>query len=206
MRDNNKVEDIAFNFQECIGVVSGGSQGIGKAIINELINSGAKVYSIDPKFKKNDTITESSKMIAYEGCTDNEDHVREFKEIISRQEGKIDFLVNNAGIYFYRKIEESTTSDFNRIVDVNLRGTFNMVKYLLPLLRKSSRAAIVNVASVSGQRTEKGHSLYSMTKGGILALTKGLAADFGEFGIRVNSVSPGNIKTRNKIITTKPPR
>ena len=189
---NNKLNNILFNFKDCVAVVSGGYQGIGKSTVDMLAYSGAKVYTIDPKFSNT---SGEDNIIQYKGFTDKQRDIKQFIDLIASREEHIDFLVNNAGIYFYKQIEHCTEDDFKIIVDANLKGLFNLTRHALPLIRMSKGGAIVNVASVSGKRTEAGHPLYSMTKGGILALTKALAADFGVYGIRVNSVSPGNIIT-----------
>ena len=185
---------VSFNFKNKVAAVSGGYQGIGKATVDLLVKSGAKVYTIDPKFDEECTKKDCNP-IKVKGFTNNEKDVEKLAQLISDSEGRLDYLVNNAGIYFYKPLEYSTLEDYYKITDVNLKGTFLFTIKLLPLLKKSPNAAIVNVASVSGQRPEMGHPLYSLTKGGILALTQAMAADLGIYKIRVNSVSPGNIKT-----------
>ncbi len=189
---NDKIDNILFNFKNRVAIVSGGYQGIGKSTVDMLASAGAKVYTIDPKFSG---ISKVNNITQFEGYTNIESDVKRFITSIASKEQHIDFMVNNAGIYFYKKIEDCKEDDFNKIVDANLKGLFNLTKFALPLIKISKCGAIVNVASVSGQRTEAGHPLYSMTKGGILALTKSLAADLGIYGVRVNSVSPGNIMT-----------
>lgn len=189
---NNKLGNISFNFKDCAAIVSGGYRGIGKCTVDMLVASGARVYTIDPKFPS--TLFEKN-ILKFKGYTNIENDLNEFMDRIISNENHVNFLVNNAGIYFYKYIDDCTVDDFNRIVNANMNGMFNMTKKFLPMLKNSKDAAIVNVASVSGQRPEMGHPLYSMTKGAILALTKALAADLGKYSIRVNSVSPGNIST-----------
>lgn len=188
--------DFNFKFNDSIAVVSGGFQGIGEAIVIQLIRAGCKVYTIDPKFPHTpDKFTFNKNVTRYSGYTSNSDDMENFFQYIYSKESHIDFLVNNAGIYFYKNIENSSLEDFNNIIAANILGEFNMTKYCTKLLKNSTHPSIVNIASVSGQRTEEGHTLYSTTKGATLAFTKALAADFGKYKIRVNSVSPGNIKT-----------
>ena len=188
-------EDLKFNFENSVAIVSGGFQGIGKAITRELIESGCRVYSIDPRFPANNANDISDDVITYTGYTSKRVDVKGFLRLIMNKEDHVDFLVNNAGIYLYRSVEDSSESDFDKIIGTNLFGTFILTKYFVKLLRKSTHPSVVNIASVSGQRTEEGHPLYSMTKGGIIGFTKALAADLGKYNIRVNSVSPGNIIT-----------
>lgn len=185
--------ELKFSFNGKIGVVSGAHQGIGNEIAKLLTNAGAYVFGIDTKFSNK--IEKEANYTKFRGRTDSIDDVLNFRDLITKEHSNVDFLVNNAGIYFYKDLEESLDKDFEKITDVNLKGYFYMTREFIPLLSKSDYPSIVNIASVSGQRPEAGHPLYSMTKGGILALTKALAADLGSKGIRVNSVSPGNIRT-----------
>ncbi len=186
--------NVTFDFKNKIVALSGGYQGLGKATVDLLVKSGAKVYTIDPKFDSD--CIENCNPVKVKGIINDQKYVDKFAGLINKAEKRLDFLVNNAGIYFYKPFEISTVDDYYNITDTNLKGTILLTERLLPLLKNSERPSIVNMASVSGQRPEVGHPFYSMTKGGILALTKALAADLGVYGIRVNSVSPGNIKTQ----------
>lgn len=189
----NTDTDYRFDFTGRIAVVSGAYQGIGRGIVTSLLAAGARVFGIDPKFQ--DEIEIEGNFVKFKGSTTSIENIRKFYFLINKQYGYIDFLVNNAGTYLYRIIEDTSSDDFKKMVNVNLMGYFNMVREFLPLLKKSYYPSIVNIASVSGQRPEAGHPLYSMTKGGIIALTKALSSDLGPKGVRVNSVSPGNIRT-----------
>ncbi|KAA8922005.1 SDR family NAD(P)-dependent oxidoreductase [Thermoplasma sp.] len=193
MIDGKLPVDYSFDFRGKIGVVSGAFQGIGRSISDALVRYGAEVFGIDTRFEEKEET--EARFHQIRGSTSSSEDVKRLWNRVVERSDHVDFLINNAGIYFYRGIEESTESDFDRITDVNLRGYFLMTKQFVPLLKRSEFPSIVNIASVSGQRPEAGHPLYSMTKGGILALTKALSADLGRFGIRVNSVSPGNIRT-----------
>ncbi|WP_297217762.1 SDR family NAD(P)-dependent oxidoreductase [Thermoplasma sp.] len=193
MSVNASRRDFSFDFTGRIAVVSGAFQGIGRSVADALVRSGAEVFGIDPKFSEATEVVK--KFHGIRGSVESAEDVEHLKDYIMDRCDHVDFLINNAGIYFYKRIEDSTDSDFERIISINLRGYFFMIKSILPLLKRSDFPSIVNMASVSGQRPEAGHPLYSMTKGGILALTRALSADLGRLGIRVNSVSPGNIKT-----------
>jgi len=182
-----------FDFSGSAAVVTGAFQGIGKAIADALLDAGAEVYGIDKGFPGRGV--DEGRFHGMHGSVDSLDDIASLRDRVAETSGRLDFLVNNAGIYFYKKIEDSTEDDYERITRVNLKGYFLMTREFVQLLRKSDYPSILNIASVSGQRPEAGHPLYSMTKGGILALTRALSADLGILGIRVNSVSPGNIKT-----------
>jgi NAD(P)-dependent dehydrogenase (short-subunit alcohol dehydrogenase family) len=104
--------------------------------------------------------------------------------------GKVDVLVNNAGIERYARADEYSIGDFDAIVDTNLRGMFLCAKYAFPYLRKNV-GCIVNISSVQGVANEPNISVYAAAKAGILGLTRGLSIDFAPAGVRVNSVLPG---------------
>jgi 3-oxoacyl-[acyl-carrier protein] reductase len=109
--------------------------------------------------------------------------------------GGLDFLVNNAGIWTAGAIDTMTDADWARMIGVNLTGIFNTCRVAVPAMKQRGGGSIVNIASTSGQRGEAGYSHYSASKGGMIAMTKSLALELAPFGIRVNAVSPGWIRT-----------
>ncbi len=112
-----------------------------------------------------------------------------------RELGGIDILVNNAGIWTDGSIESMTDADWARMIGVNLTGAFHLCRAVVPHLKKRGGGSIVNIASSAGQRGEANHSHYAASKGGILALTKSLAVELAPYGIRVNTIAPGWIRT-----------
>ena len=120
------------------------------------------------------------------------------EEVISgawRSHGRIDALVNIAGVVLVKPLAETSWTDFRRIVDVNLGGTFLLTKYVVPLMQRQRRGTIVNLGSVSGHVGQIDHALYGATKAAVIALCRGLSWELAPFGIRVNSVSPGSVDT-----------
>jgi NAD(P)-dependent dehydrogenase (short-subunit alcohol dehydrogenase family) len=109
--------------------------------------------------------------------------------------GRIDSLVNVAGIVLVKPLADTGWDEFRRLVDVNLGGTFLMLKHVLPVMQAQRRGAIVNLGSVSGHVGQVDHGLYGATKAAVIALCRGLAWELAPFGIRINSISPGSVDT-----------
>jgi len=114
---------------------------------------------------------------------------------VGSQFGRLDILVNAAGIEMEKTIEHTSLADWNRIFAVNVTGMFLTSKYALPLLRKSSSASIINFGSYDGFIADPGLAAYCATKGAVHALTRAMACDHGPEGIRVNAICPGYIDT-----------
>lgn len=109
--------------------------------------------------------------------------------------GTLDVLVNNAGIYRPGTAETTTLEDWRLTIDIDLNGTFYGMRAALPELKKNETSSIINISSIAGLTGFKGRAAYSAAKWGVQGLTKTSALDFGEFGVRVNSVHPGSVNT-----------
>ncbi|MBI3005398.1 MAG: SDR family oxidoreductase, partial [Ignavibacteriales bacterium] len=109
--------------------------------------------------------------------------------------GKIDIVVNNAGIWTYGEIGNMDDNLWNQTMDVNLKGIFNVCNAVVPHMKRNNGGRIINIASTAGQRGEANHSHYAASKGGILAFTKSIAAELAPFGILANAVAPGWVDT-----------
>lgn len=110
--------------------------------------------------------------------------------------GGIDVLVNNAGIYFIRSLADTTTEAFNRLMAINVTGTWLGAKHVAPELRRRGGGSIINLSSIAGLRGSPNHSAYGSSKGAVRIMTKDLAAELGPDNIRVNSVHPTYVKTQ----------
>lgn len=183
-----------------VALVTGGSRGIGAAITKRLALEGADVAFTYP----NSTDTGAATLKAIEEVgrqgwaieADNADApaVETAVDRVARLAGKLNILVNNAGIIIVKGISECTLSDFDRIVSINVRGAFVASQAAARHMTKGDR--IINIGSCNADRMPfEGGSLYSCTKAAIAGLTRGLARDLGPFGITVNNIQPGPTNT-----------
>lgn len=166
-----------------IAVITGGSSGIGKAISLRYIKEGATVIVFDIKEPDYDVTFYKVNI-----CNENE-IIDAIKNI-----NKVDILVNAAGVYFHSSIEETTNEDLNKIVDINLKGTYLVCKHLLPFIKKT-KGNIINISSSLGVVPESESPAYCATKAAIIMLTKCLSQEYGKIGIRSNTILPGPIDT-----------
>lgn len=184
-----------------VAIVSGAAQGIGKAIAKKLAEEGAKVYILDYNIEQ---AQKTAKEFADEGlkCTAKFCDIADVKttqtlvrEIIACEE-KIDILVNNAGITQKLGILEITEEDWDKVLNINLRGAFFLTQVVFENMMKHRSGSIVSIASVSAERGAKFAGInYACSKGGIVVMTKCLALNGGEYGIRANAIAPGLIRT-----------
>jgi len=187
-------------FKGKVAVVSGGSRGIGKAVVKLLAERGCKVHFISRDAQEGLRLTKGLvgkgfTVRYFRGDVGRPKDVADFVSSILKGEKRIDYLVNNAGIYHYKELDRIAIEEFNEIVDTNLRGTFILTREVIPSMKRMRSGVIINIGSNSAQIGESKSALYSMTKGGIVSLTKALAAELAGYGIRVVSVSPGNVTT-----------
>ena len=184
-----------------VALITGATRGIGKAIAIRLANAG---FDIALNYRKeNDDLTNTKSEIEKAGVdclpvqgdiSSFEDCERIAKEIFDKF-GKIDVLVNNAGITKDMLLMRMKPEDFSSVVDVNLIGTFNMTRNVVPYMVKARSGKIVNISSVVGIEGNAGQANYAASKAGIIGFTKSLAREFGSRNILVNAVAPGFIET-----------
>jgi meso-butanediol dehydrogenase/(S,S)-butanediol dehydrogenase/diacetyl reductase len=180
-------------------LVTGGRGGIGRAIVDRFLREGAQVYAADlsPQGSERDPVHGASTFLRMDICVESE--IEAAVDTVRRESGKLDVLVNAAGIEIEKSIEETTLAEWNRCFAVNVTGTFLTSKHCLPLLRAAAvdgaTAAIVNFGSYDGFIADPGLAAYCATKGAVHALTRAMACDHGPEGIRVNAVCPGYIDT-----------
>jgi NAD(P)-dependent dehydrogenase (short-subunit alcohol dehydrogenase family) len=180
-----------------LAVVTGGGHGIGKGIVNKLLKEQCLVVALDvnPHYLselKNENNAYSGQLETFVCDVGNPDEVQNTIKQIDALYGRIDYLVNNAGISRFESIETMSVETWNRILSVNLSGMFYMVKFGKPLF--SEKSAIVNIASTRALMSEPDGEAYGASKGGIVALTHALAISLGP-KTRVNCISPGWIVT-----------
>ena len=173
-----------------VALVTGGANGIGLAISKTLLDEGWNVAVVDLKEPKA-SLDESALFI--EGDVASEDDIVNAINETIETFGRLDALINNAGIGITRPMEKLTLEEWNRVIGTNLTGTFLCSKHAASHLRKQG-GTIVNIASTRARQSEANTEAYSASKGGIVALTHAMAVSLGP-GIRVNCISPGWIET-----------
>ena len=185
-----------------VAFVTGGTRGIGKQIAINLAKAG---YDIAINYRnENEALRETQIEIERQGAkcfsvkgdvSVFEDCEKMVKDIIN-EFGKIDVLVNNAGITRDMLILRMKEKDFSDVINVNLIGTFNVTKNVVPYMAKKRNGRIINISSVVGISGNAGQTNYSSSKAGIIGFTKSLAKELGSRNILVNAVAPGFIKTQ----------
>ena len=177
-------------------VVTGGVQGFGLAVVERFIDSGAKVVIWDRDQKLLDDLNIDN-TIKINIDISNFDNVSSgFKSTLERVD-KVDILVNNAGIAGPTvKSWEYPNDDWQKIMDINLTGTFNCCKVIVPHMIKNNYGRIVNVASIAGKEGNPNAMPYSASKAGVIALTKSLGKELADKNIAVNCITPAAAKTR----------
>ena len=174
-----------------VALVTGGARGIGKEIVLKFAENGAIVISgdlIDADY------SHANVSHIKLNVTDRE-NIKEVAKELKEKYGKIDILVNNAGITRDSLLQRMKETDWDLVVDINLKGVYNVMQGLVSLLLKSEGASVINMASVVGLDGNTGQTNYAATKGGVIAMTKTWAKEFGRKKLRSNAIAPGFIKT-----------
>jgi NAD(P)-dependent dehydrogenase (short-subunit alcohol dehydrogenase family) len=180
-------------------IVTGGGSGIGAAIARTMAGEGARVAVLDLSAAAGQAVADEVGGVAVPVNVVDPDAVEQAIGAAVEALGGLTCLVNNAGIGSLKPLHDYTPKEWDLLVDVNLKGTFNCLRSAVPHLRASGRAggpaSVVNIASVSGIRPTRGESPYGAAKAGVIALTMSGALEYGPDGIRVNCVSPGFIRS-----------
>lgn len=178
-----------------VALVTGGSTGIGAAIATKLAKNNFQVLITGRNEKTLKTSAGQDSGISYIiADVSSPDDVRKTISHIREKYGRLDVLVNNAGIAPSLPLEQVTLEHFDTIYNINVRGLLDMTLNAIPLL-KESKGNIVNISSVVGDRPMAGILVYSSSKGAVNTLTKGMARELAPYGVRVNAVCPGPIET-----------
>ncbi len=181
--------------------ISGATRGIGKAIALKMAQNGANIALVcNSSLDKGLAICDEIKTYgvdakAYVCDVSSFEKVSEVSKQVVKDFGSIDIIVNNAGITKDGLMLTMSEDDFDRVIDVNLKGAFNVVKGFIRPMLKRRMGAIINISSISGMMGNAGQSNYSASKAGLIGLTKTWAKEFATRGIRCNAIAPGFIKT-----------
>ncbi|XP_075047779.1 L-fucose dehydrogenase isoform X2 [Mixophyes fleayi] len=192
--------ETSLRYHNRVVIVTGGTKGIGEAIVKVFVKNGATVVFCSKEEEASDLeaeLRESRQGAAiYVSCdVTKEEDIQRLIEVAVKTYGQIDCLINNAGWHPPEQIIDNTSSqEFRDLLNLNLIGYFLTAKYALPYLRKT-QGNIINISSLVGIIGQKHAIPYVATKGAVTAMTKAMAVDESRYNVRVNSISPGNIWT-----------
>lgn len=187
--------------EERVAIVTGASRGIGKAIATQLAKEG---YIVAINYRSSEQEAEAvvasivekgGKGKAYKADVSNYEEAEGLISQVKKEYGRIDVLVNNAGITKDMLMLKMTESEFDDVIRVNLKGTFNCVKHVNRIMLKQRYGRIINISSVIGQIGNVGQANYAASKAGIIGFTKSMAKEMAKRGITVNAIAPGFIES-----------
>lgn len=189
------------SLQDKVSIITGGSRRIGAAtavlfakagsdIVLNYVDNGAKAKEVAECIKGL-----HRRLVVYQGNVGKRNVAKELVARAISEFGRIDVVVNNAGIWTYGEIGSMNENHWDETLEINLKGVFNICNEVVPFLKKNGGGRIINISSTAGQRGEAFHSHYAASKGGILAFTKSLAVELAPYNILVNAVAPGWVDT-----------
>lgn len=189
-----------FNLNSKKILITGGSKGIGAACVKYFCMAGASVaftYNSNPGLASRieKRYSKISKCKAYKVDITNEDEIKNTVQAVIKDFGRIDVLVNNAGIWKEAKIGKMKLSAWEETIKTNLTSAFLFTQQVSHFMKLKRYGKIINISSTAGQRGEAHYSHYAASKGGMISFTKSLASELGPFNINVNSVAPGWVLT-----------
>ena len=183
-----------------VALVTGAAQGIGRAIALLLARNGADIIVSDVNLEKAEETAKEieetgQRAMAIKVDVAHSEEVERMVQTILERFGHIDILVNNAGIARDKLILRMTEEDWDAVLNVNLKGTFNCTKAVVRHMSKQRSGKIVSIASVVGEMGNVGQANYSASKAGVIGFTKTIAREFAQRGININAIAPGYIET-----------
>jgi 3-oxoacyl-[acyl-carrier protein] reductase len=183
-----------------VAVITGGAQGIGRAIALGMAREGAKVIVADLQAEKANSVADELKMLGSEALgvgvnVADQSSVKQLAETTFDGFGRIDILINDAGIYLKSSVVDMSEADWDRTLDINLGGNFLCCRAFVPAMRAQKSGRIISIASGIGHYGMKQFSHYAASKAAIIGFVKSLARELGPDGITVNAICPGSANT-----------
>lgn len=184
-------------FADKIAIVTGAGRGLGEAVTRKLVAGGATVLAVGPGRNEGALADELGPAVVPVTCdVGREEDVDSLFALCREHFGRLDLLLNNAGISKGgRRLHETPVSDWDMVMDVNLRGAFMILRQAIALMLESGGGAIVNMASIGGVKPSLNTTPYSISKAGLIMMTRQTALEYAKDNIRVNAVCPGTIVT-----------
>lgn len=201
MPTHNRIQPL-FQLDGKVALVTGASKGIGEAMARGLAEFGAKVVVSSRKQEAVDAVAEifNSDGLEATGIAANMSSIEDIHGLVDKTVetyGGLDIIINNAAVNpVFGPIQNTDEHAFDKIIDVNLKGPFELCKKAYPVLKRRGGGSIIHISSIGGLRPEAGIGIYSVSKAAIINLTQAMAQDWGGDNIRVNAICPGLIKTK----------
>ncbi len=188
-------------FKGRVAIVTGGTRGIGAAISQSLASAGAHVAAGYSKGKESAEVCAEKiragggSVSTHQGRVDDFEDCKRVVDEVLKQHGRVDFLINNAGITMDKTLRRMSSEDWCTVINVNLSGAFNMTKAVLEHMIERGSGRVVNISSVIGETGNIGQANYAASKAGLFGFTKSLALELANKGVTANVVAPGFIAT-----------
>ena len=189
-----------FDLHQKVAVVTGGGNGIGAAISETLAQKGSTVYILDINEKQGRIVEEKLHQNGFNGAfvycdVSNLSMVKEVMGQIFSREKRIDILINNAGISNIGQADNTSATDFERVLEINVKGVFNFLHECIPYMKKSGGGVIINISSIAATLGLPDRFAYAMSKGAVNAMTYSVARDYIKDNIRCNAIAPARVHT-----------
>lgn len=183
-------------FSGKVAIVTGGSRGIGRAIVQALAREGARVaFTYVQNKALADEIANGDTIVAFQADVTNFEQAKDLVKQVKERFGRVDILVNNAGITRDKLVALMSEKDWDDVIDTNLKGAFNLTKPVVSVMIRQRSGAILNITSISGLIGMPGQVNYSSSKAGMIGFTKALAKEIAKANVTVNALALGFVET-----------